>query len=116
MSVTSWCVSVGALVPLLAHVVMASSCAASSPCLAHPGHYHEDAAALPWASLLLCAAGVTNPLLYVFTDDQASVYTLICDACLCMKSFKNFESLHKMLIYAIFWHKLHTTHLTLLYV
>lgn len=88
MSVTSWCVSVGALVPLLAHVVMASSCAASSPCLAHPGHYHEDAAALPWASLLLCAAGVTNPLLYVFTDDQASGYVCIYvlnKTCHCVK-------------------------------
>lgn len=77
ISVGGWCVSVGALVPLLAHVVMASSCAASSPCLAHPGHYHEEAAALPWASLLLCAAGVTNPLLYVFTDDQVSSSTLL---------------------------------------
>lgn len=68
--VGSWLVSVGSLVPMLAHVLVASSCAISTQCHAKPHHYHEDPAALPWSSLLLCAAAVTNPLLYVFTDDQ----------------------------------------------
>ncbi|XP_042218586.1 uncharacterized protein LOC121863807 isoform X2 [Homarus americanus] len=75
--VGGWCVSVGSLVPMLAHVVVASSCAASRTCQASPSHYHEEAAALPWASLLLAAAAVTNPLLYVFTDDQVSSSTLL---------------------------------------
>lgn len=68
--VGGWCVSVASLVPMLAHVVVASSCAVSSQCQATPQHYHEEASALPWSSLLLVAAAVTNPLLYVFTDDQ----------------------------------------------
>lgn len=61
-----------ALVPLLGHVVVASSCAASAQCVSSPRHYHEDAAALPWASLLLTAAAVASPLLYVFSDDQVT--------------------------------------------
>ncbi|XP_071545475.1 uncharacterized protein [Panulirus ornatus] len=75
--VGGWCVSVGSLVPMLAHVLVASSCAVSYQCRASPSHYHEEAAALPWASLLLAAAAVTNPLLYVFTDDQVSSSTLL---------------------------------------
>ncbi|XP_045593934.1 tyramine receptor Ser-2 [Procambarus clarkii] len=75
--VGGWCVSVGSMIPMLAHVVVASSCAVSSQCQASPSHYHEEAAALPWASLLLAAAAVTNPLLYVFTDDQVSSSTLL---------------------------------------
>ncbi|XP_037779049.1 uncharacterized protein [Penaeus vannamei] len=74
--VGGWCVSVASLVPMLAHVVVASSCAVSSQCQATPQHYHEEASALPWSSLLLVAAAVTNPLLYVFTDDQVSSVTL----------------------------------------
>ncbi|KAK7072435.1 hypothetical protein SK128_001746 [Halocaridina rubra] len=75
--VGGWFVSMGSMVPILAHVVVASSCAVSTQCLANPQHYHEEAAALPWTSLLLAAAAVTNPLLYVFTDDQVSSSTLL---------------------------------------
>ncbi|XP_064100082.1 probable G-protein coupled receptor No18 [Macrobrachium nipponense] len=75
--VGGWCVSVASLLPILAHVVVASSCAASARCQANPQHYHEEAASLPWLSLLLAAAAVTNPLLYVFTDDQVSSSTLL---------------------------------------
>ncbi|KAK3869876.1 hypothetical protein Pcinc_024840 [Petrolisthes cinctipes] len=75
--VGGWCISLGSVVPLLAHVVVASSCAASKRCLARPGHYHEEATALPWGSLLLVAVAIINPLLYVFSDDQVSSSTLL---------------------------------------
>ncbi|CAL4088648.1 unnamed protein product [Meganyctiphanes norvegica] len=75
--VIGWFVCVASVVPLLAHVVVASSCAASSQCQANPTHYHEDASSLPWSSLLLTAAAVTIPLLHVFTDDQVSSSTLL---------------------------------------
>ena len=70
---TGWLVGLGSLLPLLGHVIVTSSCAASRQCMKVPHHYHEDAASLPWSSLLLAAAAVANPLLYVFSDDQ------VCD-------------------------------------
>ena len=68
--VIGWLISVTSLIPLLSHVLVASSCAASKKCYSVPHHYHEDKASLPWTSLCLTAAAVANPLLYVFTDDQ----------------------------------------------
>lgn len=86
--VGGWCISLGSVVPLLAHVVVASSCAASKRCLARPGHYHEEATALPWGSLLLVAVAIINPLLYVFSDDKVQSLTYcICKFLLLYVSF-----------------------------